>query len=607
MTTFDTNQSFSTGQPSELLNAHQSLEKRIHELNTILEIGKTVTALFDVDAILRQVVGQAVALSEAEVGFLLLVDQTTGDLYLRAEQNFGQVESRNFKVKLTDSIAGQVVQTGQAILLNPGTEQRNIKVTTGLLVKSLINVPLISGEEVIGVLAVNNRQQNVPFDQDHMRVIQALADWAAIAITNARLFQEAERGLKSTTLINEISNSILSSLHVEEIPHKLIQHSTEILGAECGSLALVDRDSQEIVFQLAYDGYGQEIIEMRHLRLPLGRGIIGAAAVDGQPKIVVDAQKDALWYSEIDRLTHFTTEEVLAVPLRSEGEIIGVVELLNKRNGHFTQDDQDLMMAVASAATIAIQNARQYQALVEAHRELGQAQQQRIASEQWSILGRATAGLAHRIHNSTAIVPASAQDLREVLTNVKMAPAVRRDVEANLSRIERNTILTLDLVDALLSRFHQQPVAASDVNDLVCQAIEKAILPQQINLVVDLAAQLPPVDTSNLLTEAVSELMANAMKAMPDGGTLTIRTYSTESHVCIEVSDTGRGIAAEETIKIFTLFYGQDTTGLGFGLWWVKTFLQQYRADIKVDSLPGAGATFTMTLPIKQLDQVKND
>ena len=255
--------------------------------------------------------------------------------------------------------------------------------------------------------------------------MQALADWAAIAIVNARLHRETQRGSKSTELINEISRSILSSLHIEEIPHKLIQQTTEILGAECGSLVLVDQSTQELEFKLAYDGKGQEITRMRGLRLPLGQGIIGLVAADGQPRIVTNAQEDEQWYPKVDTLTKFTTEEVLAVPLQTEGKIIGVVELLNKQDGDFTQDDQELLMAVASAAAIAIQNAQQYEDLQQAHQELEEAQRQKIASEQWSILGRAALVLAHRIHNTTAIVPASAQDLREVLEPVKLPPAVQ--------------------------------------------------------------------------------------------------------------------------------------------------------------------------------------
>ena len=155
----------------------------------------------------------------------------------------------------------------------------------------------------------------------------------------------------------------------------------------------------------------------------------------------------------IDDLTSFTTQEVLAVPLQSEGEIIRRGKSYsNKRVGDFTHDDLKLMIAVASAAAIAIQNARQYEALVTAHSQLREAQQQRIASEQWSILGRATAGLAHRIHNTTAIVPASAQDLRrgvEYGSYVGGGSAVMW--RPTCPRIERNTLLTLELVDNLLA------------------------------------------------------------------------------------------------------------------------------------------------------------
>jgi len=593
--TLNENQRLSSENQINLLDAHQALVNRVHELDALLEIGKTVTRLFDVDAILRKVVGEAVKLTQAETGLLLLVDQLTNDLYLRAEQNIGEVEARNFKIKMSDSVAGQVVQTGRPIFLN--NDLTNIKVKTGFTVRALINVPLISGDEVIGVLAVNNRHKNDSFNEDHVRVMQALADWAAIAITNARLYQETQRGSQSLELINEISRSILSSLHVEEIPHKLIQQSTEILGAECGSLALVDEKTQELVFQLAYDGRGREITEMRQFRLPPGQGIIGAVAADGRPRIVTDVLSNKQWYSRIDELTGFTTEEVLAVPLQAEGQIIGVVELLNKAEEDFTQHDQELLMAVASAAAIAIQNARQYQALVEAHQELREAQQQRIASEQWSIIGRATAGLAHRIHNTTAIIPASAQDLRDLLGNAKMPVATRREVEANLSRIERNTLYTLDLVDQLLRRFHHRPVAEHDVNALIQRAIDQADLPGQIHVVVDLTP-LPPVNTSNLLADAILELLTNAAKAMPTGGRLTISSRATAEAIQIKVSDTGSGISPEKQEKIFTLFYGQDEMGLGFGLWWIRTFLQQHRGDIKLQSELNKGTTFTITLPI---------
>ncbi len=581
---------------AKLAEANSALLDRVKELDALLAMGKTVTSLLDVDEILRKMVSAAVSLTKAEEGYLLLVDPDSDDLYLRAEQNQGETQARDFQLKATDSIAGQVLRSKEAVLLNQ--DNTNIKIKTGYVVHALINVPLIFNNVVLGVLGVANQQQRKSFSQNDLRVMQALADWAAIAITNARLYREMQRGSKSIELINKISRSILSSLRVEEIPHKLIQSTTEIIGAECGSLALVDEETDELVFQLAYNINGVEIKEMRNLKLPPGQGVIGAVAANGQPQIVHNVHQNHLWYPEVDNLTGFATEEVLAVPLKTEGLVIGVVELLNKRDGHFDQSDQELLMAVASAAAIAIQNARQFEALEQAHQKLREAQKQRIASEQWSILGRATANLAHRIHNTTTIVPLAVQDLKDLLSNVDIPAEIKEDVDANLERIERNVSYTINLADSLMRRFHQEPTVAYDVNKAIKQALAQTELPNNIALVKKLTKNLPLVDSSSLLSDAIMELLNNAIKAMPYGGTLNIRSFHRNNLVKIEIADTGVGISPDRQEEIFSLFYSDTLTGLGFGLWWVKTFLQQYGGSIDVESNVNKGSTFTISLPV---------
>lgn len=586
--------------PAEPPDNH--LADRIRELDALLAVGKSVTAIFEVDAILRKIVEEAVTLAGADEGYLLLVDPSSGDLYLRAEQNLGQSQAHDFQLKISDSVAGQVIQSGQPVFL--AHQSGNIKVKTGYVVQGLINVPLIHGRQAIGVLGVTLQDAQKTFQENALKVMQALADWAAIAITNARLFQQAERGAKSTVLINQISQSILSSLRVEEIPRKLVKTTTDIVGAECGSLALVDEQAQELVFQLSYDNQGQEIEAMRGLRMPLGQGIIGLVAATGEPQIVNSVRENSQWYSQMDQLTGFVTEEVLAVPLTTEGKTIGVIELLNKRDSGFDPDDQNLLLAVASAAAIAIQNARQYESLQQAHQALKTAQARRIATEQWSILGRAAANLAHRIHNTTTIVPLAVQDLRDLLAEVTIPPALAPDIAANMNRIEQNVSRTIELADNLLRRFHQEAVAAENVNQAVAQALASVEMPENITLVKQLADNLPIIDSSSLLVDAIVELITNAVKAMPDGGKLTVQTLKQENDIRIIVSDTGTGIAPNRQEKIFSLFYGDTPTGLGFGLWWVRTFLQQYGGNISVQSELGHGAAFTISLPVgvKKID-----
>ena len=288
---------------AELAEANQQLTDRVQELDTLFEIGKSVTSLLDLEAILHRVVEAAVDLTEAEESYLLLIDEATGHLYLRAEANLEQETVKNFWIKVEDSISGQVVRSGEPIILS--TEQNTLKFKTGLTVYSLINVPVKVGQTVIGVLGINNRQIKKAFTPHDQELLSALADWAAIAIQNARLYATTQEHNRDLALINQISRLISSTLDMEQIPRLLIQRTTEIFEAECGSLALIDKERGMVVFQAAYDSQGQEVKSMKDFLMPLGQGIIGQVAQTGEPYLANDVKTDPSWSPLVDRLTGF--------------------------------------------------------------------------------------------------------------------------------------------------------------------------------------------------------------------------------------------------------------------------------------------------------------
>lgn len=581
---------------NQIANQASKLIIDIQHFQTLFEIGKSVTSLLDLEAILVRVVKSAIDMTGAEEGYLLLVDEASGDLYLRAQANLKEKEAKDFRIKVKDSISGQVVQTGEPITIS--RQESSLKVKTGFTVYSLVNVPIKVGQDVIGVLGVDNRHQQQAFTESDQALLAALADWAAIAIQNARLYADAQGLTRDLRLVNHINRLIASTLDIEQIPRLLIRHTTEILEAECGSLALVDWEKGGVVFQLAYDGQGHEIEGLKNFLMPFGQGIVGLVVQTGLPHVVNNVKTDPGWSPVADRLTGFTTRKILAVPLVLEGDILGVIELLNKKTGGFTENDLQLLTLVASAAAGAIHNARQYAALKHANEALHQAQEQRIASERWTILGKAAANLAHRINNSTALVPIAAQHLGQLLEPVDMPPELRQDIKGNLDRIERNSLVTVDLAGELLRRFRRNPIEAHDINALVEQARSQVDLPKNIKLVSHLDPTLPLIDTSDLLTEVFVELITNAVRSMQAGGVLRIASFkSGDAEVSVQVTDNGPGIPANTIERIFDIFYTTTPGGLGFGLWWIKTFLEQQGGDITVESRPGQGATFTVTLP----------
>ncbi|MDX1523848.1 MAG: GAF domain-containing protein, partial [Anaerolineae bacterium] len=466
---------------TELIGANKALTDRVRELDTLFEIGKSVTSLLELEAILHRVAEAAVELTNAEESYLLLMDETSGQLYLRAETNFLEDGVKDFWVPVNDSISGQVLRTGEPIIFS--NKRNGLKLKTGLTIFSLINVPVKVGSTVIGVLGVNNRTIKRAFAHHEQELLSALADWAAIAIQNARLFSTAQEHNRDLAIINQINLLISGTLDVEQIPRLLIRRTTEIFEAECGSLALIDKERQVIIFQAAYDSEGREIKSMKDFLMPISQGIIGRVAQSGKPHVVNDVTDDPDWSPIVDQLTGFKTKKVIAVPLIFEGETIGIVELLNRVEKDFTQDDVYLLSLVASATAIALKNAQQYAALKEANKALKQAQAQRIASERWTVLGQAAGNLAHRINNSTTLVPIAVQTLQELLDEVKMSPDLRQEVDAHLDRIRRNTLYTVELATALGRNFRRIPSEAHDINALIDKALNSVEIPENIKVV----------------------------------------------------------------------------------------------------------------------------
>jgi len=181
-----------------LLQANWQLEQHVKELRILYGLGRSVTALLDLELVLNRVVEAAVYLTGAEEGSLMLIEAQSGNLYMRAARGVGEKHARGFRIRVDDSIAGRVLRTGEPIVLGGADQHVTYKVKTDYFVKALINAPLKVGNEVIGVLAVNNRDAARPFNPRHLRMLMALADYASIAIYNARLYESLVESREQT-------------------------------------------------------------------------------------------------------------------------------------------------------------------------------------------------------------------------------------------------------------------------------------------------------------------------------------------------------------------------------------------------------------------------
>ena len=191
----------------ESRRATDRLRRRVDELETLSRLGQTITASLDSDAVLSAIVDAAVELTGAEEGSLLLLDESTGDLYMRAAKNFQEDFVRTFRLPIQDTLAGSVLRTGQSVVLDESTPQ---KIKTSYLVHALIYVPLKIKDEVMGVLGVDNRHTRMPFQKRDINLLSTLAEYAVIALDNADLYNvtQAERN-KLETVLRKIQDGVI--------------------------------------------------------------------------------------------------------------------------------------------------------------------------------------------------------------------------------------------------------------------------------------------------------------------------------------------------------------------------------------------------------------
>ncbi|MDH4009498.1 MAG: GAF domain-containing protein, partial [Desulfobacterales bacterium] len=453
--------------------------------------------------------------------------------------------------------------------------------------------PLIWQDFVRGVLVVSDGNGKRVFRERDAALLQSLADMTA------SMAQQNERLARMTTqfrALHAIDVALTSSLELERVLDMILEKAAELVGAEHGSLRQLDTESGKLVLRAHYgDGWTPEKLAYTPR---IGQGIARWVAENRRPYLSPDVRDDPLNVVLFEDM-----RSSISIPLQYGREdpgkpdsLLGVLLLESSRVAAFDQQDVELLEALAQEAVIAIQNASQ-------HRKLLSEQEKRLAAEKWAIMGQAATALAHRINNLMGIVPVSAREALRSLTKLEMADSERLWIEANLERIERNAQFILKLSEALFRPFKDSgPAARQDVNHLLDEALEAADLPDEIEVSQTFEKKLPLVDCSLLLVDIFLELITNARKAMEDREQrrLHLSTHSDQDDagfwVIVEIKDTGRGITSEQMRHLWNMFK-QSEDGLGFGLWWLRTFIERQGGSIKCHSEPDKGSVFVVRLP----------
>jgi PAS domain S-box-containing protein len=223
---------------------------------------------------------------------------------------------------------------------------------------SLLILPLVAQDHVIGILMFATAGQPRHFGDGEIGLARLMAGQIAAAITSFRITAQAQRRTAELDTLNEIAAVVTSSLNTREVYHLVMEKLNQYFQVDAGSLLMLDAETDELVFVMTLEA-GEE--KLFGVRVPQGQGFVGLVAQSQRPAIIHDAQNDARFYAKVSESVGYEVKTILCVPIVVKSRTIGVIELLNKRDGTFTDEEANRLMRMAATIGVAIENARLFQ------------------------------------------------------------------------------------------------------------------------------------------------------------------------------------------------------------------------------------------------------
>ena len=332
------------------------LKNRPDLVDALSQISKAITSQLNLEEVLNQVVTTAMTLTSAGETSIWLVDDATGELFLEARKGIDDTKLRRTRMPINeDTPAGRVIKSGKALRTSsePGAAAQQIM--TGYLVEALAYVPIALGGVTFGVLAAAHRDPGKSFDDHDEKLLGAIADYAAIAIQNARLYLATDKALservKELGALNELSRTVSASLDMHEVYKVLVEQVKRHMPV--AELHIYLRDEQRPVLRPFGTAPDLPIY-------PLGRGILGQVVSHGESIITNNIASYPDFDEQLDAIAPQGEVPMAAVPLKVKEEVVGVLVLHSQPGTLFSEEDAALLRAFANPVATAVENARLY-------------------------------------------------------------------------------------------------------------------------------------------------------------------------------------------------------------------------------------------------------
>lgn len=395
----------------------------------------------------------------------------------------------------------------------------------------------------------------------------------------------------------EISQALFEHLGIDELIEDVLRTALKVVNAEAGSILMAESESKSLVFRYVIRGKDKLIGTC----IPWDQGIAGAVFQSGEPEIVSNAKQDPRHLADIGASFGYATHDMIVLPLkRWEGQSIGVLEVLNKRDGRLDEEDAVLLTIVCAFAAMAIEQARLYEEtkLAEVVRLLGD-----ISHDIKNLLMPVVTGerlLDAEIKELFAkMSKTKAKDASKSRALCKEILGMLRDATR---RIQDRMKEIADCVKGLSAPPQFAPCRLADLVESVAKTLGISVADKKILLRMEGLTDLPPIQADERrLFNAFYNLINNAIEEVSQGGSITVRgrEVPTLGMIKVSVADTGRGMPPDVLKSLFSAStISRKPGGTGLGTKIIKDVVDAHHGKISVESEEGAGTTFYISLPL---------
>ena len=590
---------------------YQEARDREAEARTLFEVGRLISSTLDPDRVFDRIVERVLELMRVRACGIFRLDP---DGLLRYARGAGLSPDfiRGMAVPLGEGPSAQSVAERRPVWTADLAEAESRVRNSGMRqmvdregYRAVLSVPILTQGAPFGCLATYWWERHEPTHAE-IQTLTSLATLAAVAIENSRLYDTTRRQVDRLEQLNRVNRVVSASLRLDDVLHAITGAAGTLCDAPLATVWLAD-ETARILLRRAFHG-APEVREQLPSRLAFGQGGVGIVAerreplinvvVKGNPEIV---GREVLLAQGVRTFSGF--------PVMLGDRLLGVLAVSGREGQPLEESDEVVLRALVAQAAVAIQNASLYEDAraheVEAQRtleELRRTQEQLVRMEKLRALGEMASGVAHDFNNVLAVILGRVQLLQRKLDD----PTFRRWLEI-VEQAALDGARTVRQIQEFTRVRRNQPTEIVDIGQIVRDAVdmtrgrwqvESRSRGVEVRLALELGMVSPIDGQPSELREALTNLILNAVDALPRGGEIRIGTREHEGWVEVSVADTGTGMSDSIRRRIFEPFFStKGPSGTGLGLAMVYGIVSRHGGEILVNSAEGAGSSFTIRLP----------